>query len=88
MTFEFNGMMLRLADNQRTVSIDASTLSDAINELTSKFPHMRRVLLDNTGQLRQAHRVLLNDELITRPPSTTPLSQNDRIEFFTAIAGG
>ncbi|NEC86380.1 MoaD/ThiS family protein [Streptomyces sp. SID12501] len=88
MTFEFNGMMLRLADNQRTVPITATTLSAALTELTSKFPHMKRVLLDNTGQLRQAHRVLLNNELIIRPPGTMPLSQDDRIEFFTAIAGG
>jgi sulfur-carrier protein len=88
MTFEFNGMMLRLADNRRTVSITAGTLGEALTELTSKFPHMKRVLLDNTGQLRQAHRVLLNDELIARPSGAMPLSENDRIEFFTAIAGG
>jgi molybdopterin converting factor small subunit len=88
MTFEFNGMLLRAADNQRTVSVAATTLSDALTELTSKFPQIKRVLLDNSGQLRQAHRVCLNNEIITRPDGALPLAEDDRIEFFTAIAGG
>ncbi len=88
MTFEFNGMLLRAADNQRAVPIAATTLSDALSELTSKFPQMKRILLDNSGQLRQAHRVCLNNEIIARPDSAMPLSENDRVEFFTAIAGG
>jgi sulfur-carrier protein len=88
MTFEFNGMLLRSADNQRTVSIAAGTLGGALAELASVFPQLKRILLDNSGQLRQAHRLLLNGEFVTRPASTMPLSEDDRIEFFTAIAGG
>ncbi|MFD9427665.1 MULTISPECIES: MoaD/ThiS family protein [unclassified Streptomyces] len=88
MTFEFNGMLFRAADHQRTVSITATTLSDALNELTSKFPELKRLLLDNRGQLRQAHRVCLNSEIVNRPDGDMPLSEDDCIEFFTAIAGG
>ncbi|MFE9552563.1 MoaD/ThiS family protein [Streptomyces sp. NPDC006703] len=88
MTFVFNGMLLRAADNQRTVSIEAPTLSDALAELTTKYPEMKRILLDTTGQLRQAHKVCLNGEMISRPDSALPLSEDDRIELFTAISGG
>ncbi len=88
MIFEFNGILVRAADNQRSVPIPATTLSSALTELTSRFPQMRRVLLDNAGQLRQAHRVVLNDELIPRPDSAMLLSEDDRIAFYTAIAGG
>jgi sulfur carrier protein ThiS len=88
MIFEFNGMLLRSADNLRSVSIPAATLNGALVELTSRFPQLARVLLDNSGQLRQAHRVILNGELIPRPDSDLSLSEGDRVEFFTAIAGG
>lgn len=88
MIFEFSGILLHSADNQRSVSIPAATLNNALAELTSRFPQIRRVLLDNAGQLRQAHRVILNGELIPRPDNAMPLSAEDRIAFFTAIAGG
>jgi sulfur-carrier protein len=88
MTFEFNGMLLRSAGNEHAVSIAATTLGGALAELTSKFPQLKRLLLDNNGQLRQAHRLMFNGEFITRPDNAMPLSEDDRIEFFTAIAGG
>jgi len=88
MIFQFNGMLLRSAGNQRSVSIPATTLGGAIAELTTSLPDMRRLLLDNSGQLRQAHRVILNGELIAKPDGAMPLSETDRVEFFTSIAGG
>ncbi|MFI9561577.1 MoaD/ThiS family protein [Nonomuraea endophytica] len=81
-------MLLRSADNQRTVPIVAGTLNDALTELTARFPDTKRLLLDNAGRLRQAHRVMLNGELLLRPHSALPLAEDDRVEFFTAIAGG
>lgn len=88
MTFEFTGILLQSAGNQRTVAIAADTLSGALSELTTRFPQLKRLLLDNTGQLRRAHRVLLNGDLLARPDGALHLSAEDRIEFFTAIAGG
>ncbi|MEV6777000.1 MoaD/ThiS family protein [Streptomyces syringium] len=88
MTFEFNGMLLRAVDDQRTVSVQAANLQEALTELTSRFPRAKAILLDNSGQLHQAHRMTLNGELIPRPDSALPLSEGDRIEFHTAIAGG
>lgn len=88
MFFEFNGVLLRTAGNQASVSIPAATFDDAITELMSRVPQMRRILLDNSGRLRQAHRVILNGQLVPRPDGAMPLSEDDRVEFFTAIAGG
>ncbi|MGW7531294.1 MoaD/ThiS family protein [Amycolatopsis sp. NPDC054798] len=88
MNIEFTGILLRAAGNTRSVTVEAATLAAALSELTDKFPPMRRVLLDNTGKLRQAHRVFLNGELIPRPDSAMPLREDDRIQFFTAVAGG
>ncbi|MGY0234155.1 MoaD/ThiS family protein [Longispora urticae] len=88
MTFEFNGMLLRLADSQRSVSFAATTFSGVLEELTAKYPAMKRILLDNSGQLRRAHRVVLNGEFINHPDGNLPLAEDDHVEFFSAIAGG
>ncbi|HEV8562399.1 MAG TPA: MoaD/ThiS family protein [Actinophytocola sp.] len=88
MNFEFTGVLLRSAGNRSSVPIPAATLGDALTELTSQLPQMGRILLDNTGQLRRAHRLFLNGELVPNPDRTMVLSESDRIEFLTAIAGG
>lgn len=88
MNVKFTGVLLRAANNTRTVTVDATTLADVLTELITKFPSMDRVLLDNTGNLRKAHRVFLNGELVPHPDRTMPLGSSDRIEFFTAVAGG
>ncbi|MFI9455251.1 MoaD/ThiS family protein [Amycolatopsis sp. NPDC052450] len=88
MNIEFTGILLRAANNNRTVTVDAATFAAALAELTTRFPSMDRVLLDNTGNLRKAHRVFLNGELVPHPDRAMPLGTGDRIEFFTAVAGG
>jgi molybdopterin synthase sulfur carrier subunit len=86
--FEFNGMLLRAAKNRQSVPIAATTFGSALTELTASFPQLGRLLLDNSGKLRQAHRVILNGELIPRPTGAMSLAEEDRVEFFTAMAGG
>ncbi|GAA2227145.1 MoaD/ThiS family protein [Streptomyces nogalater] len=88
MFFIFNGILRQAADNRRSVRIEATTLQDALAELTSRFPNMRRLLLDNSGKLRQAHRLSLNGQILDLSENTLTLSEEDHIEFFTAIAGG
>ncbi|MFD8491839.1 MoaD/ThiS family protein [Amycolatopsis sp. NPDC059657] len=88
MNVEFSGILLRAADNNRSVAVSATTLAGALVELSDTFPSMRRVLLDNAGKLRQAHRLVLNGELVPHPDITMPLGDGDQIQFFTAVAGG
>lgn len=88
MTFEFSGILLRLVDNRRSISYDASTVGAALNALVSDHPQLRPVLLDETGTVRQAHRVSLNGELLSRVDPQREIGDDDQIEFLTAIAGG
>lgn len=89
MVFELTGVLQRSAANQHCVTIPAATtLGEAIAELTNRHPQIGEVLLDNAGGLRRAHRLFLNGELIHRPDVAMPLAHNDQVEFLTAIAGG
>jgi sulfur-carrier protein len=88
MIFEFTGVLQRSAGNQHIVTLPAATLGEAVAQLTALHPPVSRVLLDNTGQLRRAHRLFLNGELVQRPSGGLRLADEDRIAFLTAIAGG
>lgn len=88
MIFEFTGLLRSAAENQRSIPIKADTLNSAVTELTMRYPELRRVLLDNAGNIRKAHRIVLNGEVVHQPDPKTPLSDHDHVEFFTAIAGG
>jgi molybdopterin converting factor small subunit len=88
MTFQFSGLLLRYADYNRTVDVSAGTLGEALTELEQRFPALRSVLCDNTGELRRTHRMFVNDELVSRPSTALALRSSDRVELLTAIAGG
>lgn len=88
MTFQFSGLLLRFVDYDRSVSVPAATLGEALRSLLERYPQLRPVLWDRTGKLSRVHRVVINGELVARPDENAPLSETDRVEFFTAIAGG
>lgn len=88
MTFLFTGLLLRFVDYDRTTTIEASTLSEALRQLHERYPRLRPVLWDSSGRLVRVHRLLLNGELLQNPDHDRPLRDDDRVEVLTAVAGG
>ncbi len=88
MTFRFTGLLLRFVGYQRTAEITAADLADALRQLHERFPRLRPVLWDESGNLIPVHRLLLNGELVSKPDGALPLRDTDQIEVLTAIAGG
>ncbi|MDX8053543.1 MoaD/ThiS family protein [Lentzea sp. BCCO 10_0798] len=88
MTFRFTGLLLRFVGYQRTAEITAVNLADALRQLHERFPQLRPVLWDESGNLIRVHRLLLNGELVSKPDGELPLRDTDQIEVLTAIAGG
>ena len=88
MVFAFTGFLLTSTGNQRELTLGSTTLGNALNELAAKLPQTKRLLFDNAGNLREAHRIVINGELTPHPDLAMQLSHEDRVEFFTAIAGG
>jgi len=88
MMLRFSGLLLRYVDYQRTISIAAPTLGDALRQVETRFPTLRQILRDGEGRIRATHRVFINGELAPAAELGTPLADSDNIEFLTAIAGG
>lgn len=88
MIFHFSGLLLRFVNYERTTTIPAVNLGEALDVLRERHPSLRPVLWDNGGRLLQVHRLVINGELVRNPSKDTALAASDQVEFLTAVAGG
>jgi len=77
-------------DKQDTVGVEASTVSEALDALTSRHPDLKRHLFSEEGKLRAFVNVYLNDEDIRYLPEkeATRVNVKDELSIIPSIAGG
>jgi molybdopterin converting factor small subunit len=89
MVFTFSGILLQYTNYQREVRYERDmTVNDALQQLVTDYPGLRRVLLDGNQELRRSHRLALNSEQLCDVDLARPLGREDEICILTAIAGG
>jgi molybdopterin converting factor small subunit len=77
------------AGKQDTVTLDASTVAEALSGLISQYAALRKHLYTDDGKLRSFVNIYLNDEDIRYlQKDQTPLNDNDVISIVPSIAGG
>jgi molybdopterin/thiamine biosynthesis adenylyltransferase/rhodanese-related sulfurtransferase/molybdopterin converting factor small subunit len=76
-------------DNEDELKLNARTVNDALKELVTAFPNLRRHLYSESGHLRSFINIYLNEEDIRyREGESTPLRDGDTLMIVPAIAGG
>ncbi|RMF26816.1 MAG: MoaD/ThiS family protein [Bacteroidetes bacterium] len=79
----------KFTGNQSAFETQASTIQEAITELTSAHPGLAKHLLDDNNRLRSFIRVYLGEEDINAlEKEATPVSPDAVISIVPAIAGG
>ena len=77
------------ADGQDTVEVQASTVGEALEKLTSQHADLRRHLFSDEGKLRSFVNVYMNDEDIRYlDRDKTVVAEGDTISIVPSIAGG
>jgi adenylyltransferase/sulfurtransferase len=78
------------AQKQDTVTVDAKTVGEALEQLTSHHPDLKKHLYTGDGKLRAFVNVYLNDEDIRYLPhgDATPVQEADALTIIPSIAGG
>jgi sulfur-carrier protein len=77
------------AGKRESVDLEAKTVADALNSLTSQFGELKRHLYSDDGRLRSFVNVYVNDEDIRYlQKEKTALRQGDTISIVPSIAGG
>ncbi len=77
------------ADGQDTVEVEASTVGEALDKLTTQHADLRRHLFSDEGKLRSFVNVYMNDEDIRYlDRDKTTVGDGDTISIVPSIAGG
>jgi molybdopterin converting factor small subunit len=76
-------------EKKESVSVEAKTVGEALQKLTSEYGDLRRHLFTDDGKLRNFVNVYLGDEDIRfLQRDQTPLSDQDVLSIVPSIAGG
>jgi sulfur-carrier protein len=79
----------KLTNDQELVQVEATTISQAIAQLQSRFPGIQERLVDDKGEVRRFVNVYVNEEDIRfLQNQNTALKDGDEISIIPAIAGG
>jgi len=77
------------ADKKDAVDVSATTVGEALSQLTQQHPDLKKHLYTEGGQLRAFVNVYLNDEDIRYlEKDKTPVSPTDTLSIVPSIAGG
>ena len=75
---------------QDTVVVTAATVGEALSQLTTQHPDLKKHLYTDDGKLRSFVNVYLNDEDVRYLPEkdTTVVTEADALTIIPSIAGG
>jgi molybdopterin converting factor small subunit len=75
--------------NQDTVTVEASTVGEALTRLAAQYEGLRKHLFTEAGKLRTFVNVYVNDEDVRfLQRDQTPLRDSDVLSIIPSIAGG
>jgi sulfur-carrier protein len=88
-TVEIPTAFRRFTDGAPKIDCSATTIAEALDQLTTLFPDLSRHVRDDQGQIRQFLNVYLNEEDIRfLGGESCSLKEGDRVLLVPSIAGG
>lgn len=88
-TVRVPGPLRRLTNGSAEVEVEGATVSQALQDLESRYPGFHDRLYDPSGSLRQFINIYLNDSDIRFGQGLdTPVGENDDLSIVPAVAGG
>ena len=88
-TIEIPTAFRRFTEGAPKVDCSATTVAEALDVLTTRFPDLSRHVRDETGQIRQFLNIYLNEEDIRfLGGESCSLREGDRVLLVPSIAGG
>ncbi len=88
-TLTLPALMKYYVNDLSEVQVTGSTVSQAINDLTSQYPAIKPHLMDNQGRLRRHVNLFVNKENINNLNGLdTSIDESDLIILMPSITGG
>jgi molybdopterin converting factor small subunit len=79
----------KFADQQSSVQVDGQTVGEALTQLASQFPGIKKQVFDDFGAIRGFVNVYVGDDDVRDlQQNDTPVTEGTAISLVPAIAGG
>ena len=79
----------QFTEQSDSVDVTGATVRDALDQLTARYPNIKKNLFSDQGKLRSFVNVYVNDEDIRYlSKENTPTKDGDTISIVPSIAGG
>jgi adenylyltransferase/sulfurtransferase len=79
----------KFTNNTARLSVGASSIEEAVSELTLNFPDLKKHLLDENGAIRSYVNIFVgNDDIRNLQQEKTPVKEDTVVSIVPAIAGG
>ena len=77
------------AEGQSEITVQGITVGEALNDLVTQFPALKKHLFAETDELRPFVNLFLGDEDVRHLQGVdTPLKDGDKLMIIPSIAGG
>ena len=88
-TIKLPSVLRANANGERSIEVEAGTVSDAVQALVGQHPALREQLLTPEGELHRFVNVFVNGRDVRYLEGlATPVAERDEIRLLPAIAGG
>ena len=88
-TLRIPALMKFYVDNQTELSLNGSTVSEAIADLIAHYPAIKTHILDSEGRVRRHVNLFVNENNIkTLDGLDTKVTADDKIILLPSISGG
>ncbi len=76
-------------EGQSEISVQGQTVGEALDDLTSQYPELKKHLYSDVGDLRAFVNLFLGEEDVRHLKGVeTPLKDDDKLRIIPSIAGG
>lgn len=75
-------------DDVLNVEVEGQTVREALHDLVQQFPKLKRLLLNDSGDLRQTYDFFINEQSIYPKNMSHPLKDGDKLNVLYLIHGG
>lgn len=71
-----------------SADVEGKTVKEVLHSLTVKFPRLKKVLLNDKGDLMQTYDFFINGQSVYPKNMAAPLKDNDKLNILYIIHGG
>lgn len=85
---DLSSIFARYTDNQLSLKLEGNTIGECLNDLVSRYPDMKKMILDSNGNLRHSYDIYINGESAYPREMTRPVKDGDKLNLIMLIQGG